>query len=225
MNGEEPDTIRVWVEQIGGSWFGVAYDYGCIIATAVAETRGRVIAYVRSAIRAGVSSQIVSSVIDENAADFGRDAVRILAAIESGDESAKRFTLSEKYVPEGLRRVLYAASAIPVGYASSYGNIANASGAVARGVGRIMATNPLYPIVPCHRVVGSDYALVGYGGKQDGVALRAKLDRLRAEAREYFEEREIETAVGLLKVFPVEWVIHRAAENVDDSGLQMMLFE
>jgi methylated-DNA-[protein]-cysteine S-methyltransferase len=46
----------------------------------------------------------------------------------------------------------------------------------ARAVGRVMATNPLPLVVPCHRVIGSSGSLHGYGG---GLAMKEAL--LRAE--------------------------------------------
>jgi methylated-DNA-[protein]-cysteine S-methyltransferase len=56
--------------------------------------------------------------------------------------------------------------AIPYGETATYGEIARAVGRPegAREVGGAMARNPIPIIVPCHRVVGSDGALVGYGG-------------------------------------------------------------
>ncbi|MCX7030853.1 MAG: MGMT family protein, partial [Spirochaetes bacterium] len=87
----------------------------------------------------------------------------------------------------------------------------------------VMSTNPLYPIVPCHRVVGSDLSLVGYTGRQDADALRAKLERLRAEARGFVEERVIGAAGGL-RVYPVERVIAKAAREGLDAGIQLSLW-
>lgn len=75
-----------------------------------------------------------------------------------------------------------------------------------------MATNPLYPIVPCHRVVGSDMSLVGYGGRQDSEALIAKLRRLIAESRGFKAEEEISLPYGRLTVYPAEWVINATRE-------------
>ena len=48
----------------------------------------------------------------------------------------------------------------------SYAELAVRSGfpGAARAVGRAMATNPLAILVPCHRVMGSDGGLHGYGG-------------------------------------------------------------
>ncbi len=56
--------------------------------------------------------------------------------------------------------------AIPRGEVRTYGQIARQAGspAAARAVGQAMARNPWPIIVPCHRVVGSDGQLTGFGG-------------------------------------------------------------
>jgi methylated-DNA-[protein]-cysteine S-methyltransferase len=65
-------------------------------------------------------------------------------------------------------------SQIPEGRVSTYGAIAVASGRpkAARAVGRLMHMNPNPIVMPCHRVVGSDGSLVGYG---QGVEIKANL--------------------------------------------------
>lgn len=78
----------------------------------------------------------------------------------------------------GFRRaVLEETMRIPAGETCSYGWIAEKVGnpRAARAVGRVMATNPLPLVVPCHRVVGSDGGLTGYGG---GLAMKETLLRL-----------------------------------------------
>jgi hypothetical protein len=67
-----------------------------------------------------------------------------------------------------------------------------------------MATNPFAPIVPCHRVVSSDFTLGGYGGGLD-----AKLAFLEREKRGYPNRREILVNGKKLQVFPVELVLKR----------------
>lgn len=56
--------------------------------------------------------------------------------------------------------------AIPYGKTASYGQIARELGkpAAVRAVGGANHHNPISIIVPCHRVIGSDGALTGYGG-------------------------------------------------------------
>jgi methylated-DNA-[protein]-cysteine S-methyltransferase len=63
------------------------------------------------------------------------------------------------------RQVLRIVTAIPYGRTSTYGAIARKIGRprAARAVGRANATNPMALVVPCHRVVGSDGSLRGYG--------------------------------------------------------------
>lgn len=77
--------------------------------------------------------------------------------------------------------------AIPYGATASYGDIARAVGRpnAVRAVGQANGRNPLAIVVPCHRVIGSDHSLTGYGGGIDrkryllaleGAQLTATLD-------------------------------------------------
>jgi methylated-DNA-[protein]-cysteine S-methyltransferase len=64
------------------------------------------------------------------------------------------------------RAVWEALMGIPYGETRSYGQIAKAIGQpqAARGVGAANGANPIGLIVPCHRVIGADGTLTGYGG-------------------------------------------------------------
>jgi methylated-DNA-[protein]-cysteine S-methyltransferase len=67
---------------------------------------------------------------------------------------------------------------IPYGSTVSYGDIARALGkrpVASRAVGSANGANPIAVIVPCHRVIGSDGTLTGYGG---GLARKELLLRL-----------------------------------------------
>lgn len=58
---------------------------------------------------------------------------------------------------------------IPYGHTVSYGEIARTIGSptASRAVGLANGANPIALIVPCHRVIGSDGTLTGYGGGLD----------------------------------------------------------
>jgi len=58
-----------------------------------------------------------------------------------------------------------AAMEIPYGETASYGEVAGMAGSprAARAVGRAMARCPLFPIVPCHRVIHADGSIRGWG--------------------------------------------------------------
>ncbi|MGB8624765.1 MAG: methylated-DNA--[protein]-cysteine S-methyltransferase [Candidatus Cybelea sp.] len=55
---------------------------------------------------------------------------------------------------------------VPYGVTTSYGAIAAGLGLLngARAVGRANGSNPIPIVIPCHRVIGSDGSLTGYGG-------------------------------------------------------------
>ena len=63
---------------------------------------------------------------------------------------------------------------IPYGATTSYGDIARRLGdpAASRAVGAANGRNPLPIIVPCHRVIGADGSLTGFGG---GLAVKRYL--------------------------------------------------
>ncbi len=64
------------------------------------------------------------------------------------------------------RTALKAVAAIPYGETRTYGQVAAQIGypRAPRAVGRANATNPMPLVIPCHRVIGSDGKLHGYGG-------------------------------------------------------------
>lgn len=64
------------------------------------------------------------------------------------------------------RRVRQELGRIPYGETLSYGELARRVGqpGAARAVGAANGRNPLAVVVPCHRVIGTDGALTGYGG-------------------------------------------------------------
>jgi methylated-DNA-[protein]-cysteine S-methyltransferase len=68
---------------------------------------------------------------------------------------------------------------IPYGVTTTYGDIARALGkrpVASRAVGAANGANPIPVIVPCHRVIGADGGLTGYGG-----GLPRKLTLLKIE--------------------------------------------
>jgi methylated-DNA-[protein]-cysteine S-methyltransferase len=64
------------------------------------------------------------------------------------------------------REVWNALRAIPAGTTITYGQLAASLGdaGASRAVGAANAANPVPIVVPCHRVIGANGALTGYGG-------------------------------------------------------------
>ncbi len=78
------------------------------------------------------------------------------------------------------REALQAVFRIPYGETCTYHDIAIEIGRpnASRAVGRANATNPMPIVIPCHRVIGRDGKLHGYGG---GEGLKTKEWLLRLE--------------------------------------------
>ena len=89
---------------------------------------------------------------------------------------------TSKLAPEGAPfelEVWRALEAIPYGETVSYGEIARRVGqpSAARAVGTANGRNPIAVIVPCHRVIGADGSLTGYGGGLERKRLLLELER------------------------------------------------
>lgn len=94
-----------------------------------------------------------------------RDAVAQLTEYFAGERT--RFDLRlELHGTAFQRRVWHALRDIPYGETISYGELAHRAEApgAARAVGAANGSNPISVIVPCHRVIGSNGTLTGYGG-------------------------------------------------------------
>jgi methylated-DNA-[protein]-cysteine S-methyltransferase len=96
------------------------------------------------------------------------------------------------------KRVWNALVQIPYGTTTSYGALAASIGSpgAARAVGLANGSNPIGLIVPCHRVIGADGSLTGYGG---GLPLKRAL--LAFEAENARGERDLFACTGLKRRF------------------------
>ncbi len=75
-----------------------------------------------------------------------------------------------------------AVAAVPYGATCSYADIATSLGqpAATRAVGAANGANPIPIVIPCHRIIGSDGSLTGYGG---GLDLKIQLLQLERQNR------------------------------------------
>lgn len=80
--------------------------------------------------------------------------------------------------------VRQAVMGVPYGQTASYGDIAAAVGKplAARAVGGVQARNPISFLIPCHRIIGSDGSLHGYGGF-GGLETKRWLLKLEAQSQ------------------------------------------
>jgi methylated-DNA-[protein]-cysteine S-methyltransferase len=89
-----------------------------------------------------------------------------LAAYFDGDLHAISGVITATRGTDFQRQVWSALRRIPVGHTTSYGALAAAIGrpTAVRAVGMANGANPIPVVVPCHRVIGANGALTGFGG-------------------------------------------------------------
>ena len=121
----------------------------------------------------------------ESPAPFA-DAARQLDEYFDGDRHTFDLVLKPTGTPFQLA-VLDALLTIPYGETASYRDIAEQIGHpnAVRAVGAANGRNPLPIVIPCHRVVGSDGSLTGFGG---GIETKAALLRLEKENSGLFSQ-------------------------------------
>lgn len=142
----------------------------------------------------------ILEIIEEDNAITG---ISIVSEMKKGEESplikqayyeiceyleGKRKHFTFKINPQGTsfqKQVWNALLTIPYGTICSYKDIAiKVSNPKAyRAVGNANHENPIMIVIPCHRVIGSDGKLVGYGG---GIKIKEKLLKLEREHYESF---------------------------------------
>ena len=83
-----------------------------------------------------------------------------------GRRQAFDLSVDLREVTPFTERVLMELSRVPFGQTATYSDLATRAGnpKAARAVGTIMNRNPVPIVLPCHRVIGADGSLVGYGG-------------------------------------------------------------
>jgi len=106
-----------------------------------------------------------------------RPLLKMINGYLCGAETAWNFDIDYHGATEFQRAVWEETRKIPYGSTVSYGELARRAGRpkAARAVGAAMGANPLLLIVPCHRVVGANGSLTGFGC---GLDVKEKLLRL-----------------------------------------------
>ncbi len=195
--------ISLYTKNIEGVWFGVAYDKEEVFATTFAFSEKRTLQGLLESVPFNIPFQHL-----EKPSVFAEHALGLLRNIYDGKDVSHSFSLATEHLSDYARKVIEIVSLIPLGYVASYGSVARAAGGSPRAVGRVMALNPFAPIVPCHRVVSSDFTLGGYGG-----GLKVKLDFLNREKRGYTAKREIPVNGKKVQVFPAEFVLRKVEKE------------
>ena len=151
---------RYRIVSTGLGWFGLVGSSSGVKAVVGPEPN-------ENAVRAEIASGYATAGEISEGADVPIDALSSgLASYAAGEDTDLNGTLDIDDGTPFQRSVWLALREIPKGQVRSYGQVARAIGRPrsARAVGQAVGANPLTVVVPCHRVVGSDGALTGFGG-------------------------------------------------------------
>jgi methylated-DNA-[protein]-cysteine S-methyltransferase len=117
--------------------------------------------------------------LDELSADFGARVLRMPKRVDRVRRELDQYFAGTRRnfdletdlspVPAFHRQVLRELARVPFGQVTTYGALAAQVGRprAARAIGGAMNRNPIPIVLPCHRVIGSNGKLVGYGGGLD----------------------------------------------------------
>ena len=194
--------VDIYVEKAEGVWYGVAFEDKKVYGTTFASTEKNALRSLSESVHRDVSGQ------PQKPTQFAKHVIALLKDVYDGKNVDQNLTLKSERLSKYAMNVIDAVSRVPIGYVTSYGEVAKAVGGGPRAVGQIMARNPFAPVCPCHRVLRSDLTLGGYGGGLD-----VKLAFLKREKRGYKSEKEIVLNGKKLRVFPVELAIRKAEEG------------
>jgi O-6-methylguanine DNA methyltransferase len=189
--------IEIYSQNIEGTWFAIAVIQQQIITSSFSADQQTTIKNVLSNVPFNMAFQAFHEPVPS-----AKNVFTILKRVYDGKKVDENLPLATTHLPAYTKRVLKTTEAIPLGYVTSYGAIAKAVGGGPRAVGNIMASNPFAPIVPCHRVVRSDFTLGGYG-----FGLKNKIQLLSREKQGFSCSKIIEVNDEHLMVFPVEYVL------------------
>ena len=188
--------IQVYSQKIGDMWYAAAIEDGRIFATAFSPRERDALQFLLKLLPYNRPFMAM-----EKTDGFAANVLEALKTAFDGKEPPCRFELTSKGLSNYTRKVLRCVSLVPVGYLTTYKAVFEVVGGGARAVGRALASNPFVLLVPCHRVVRSDFSLGGYG-----LGGETKLKLLLREDRGYEEPVELEVKDKKLVLFPIKYL-------------------
>jgi methylated-DNA-[protein]-cysteine S-methyltransferase len=151
----------------------------------IAISKRGLVAVEVSADQGELKEQLVHLGYQEIVIDQGKTSLALEQISEylNGEREVFELPINWSVLTPFQERALRATYEIPFGQVVTYGEIAGQLGnpRAARAVGRAEATNPMPLVIPCHRVIGADGGLHGYG-TGEGLATKAWLLELEQKS-------------------------------------------
>ena len=193
--------IFIHHQKLDDLWCAAAMKDDKILATGWSSDEQTVLRQMLASVPSDEPFQVA-----EKPSPLSEKVLKTVRLMIEGKDVVLNFKYEMAHLPKYTQRVLNYLAQVPVGYVTTYGALAKATGGGARAVGNVMASNPLAPLVPCHRVVRTNYTIGGYGGEVVGPGISMKLTLLQRENRGYKEPTKIKVDGTVLQLFPASFV-------------------
>ncbi|WP_077798706.1 methylated-DNA--[protein]-cysteine S-methyltransferase [Streptomyces sp. JHA26] len=155
-------------------WAVVDTDIGPLLLAATGDGLVNVVFHATDTVRDRALERLASRLgtrpVEAPGSPLPAEAIRQVRAYFAGDRQDFDLPLDWSLTSGFNRQVLRElATGVPYGSVVGYGDLAERVGLprAAQAVGAAMGANPLPVVVPCHRVVGSDGGIGGFGGGLD----------------------------------------------------------
>jgi len=189
-------VIHVYRRKIGDMWCAAAIEDEKVWATTFATNEIECVQQVLGSLPHDKPFQS-----EEKLGPLAEEIFGTLKSMLAGESVSWDFRLERSHLSKYAQKVLDCLTKVPVGYVTTYKALAEAAGGGPRAVGQIMALNPFPPLIPCHRVIKTDFSIGGFGGGKGSVKLKRSL--LQREDKGYEKPSKVKTECGSLEVFPV----------------------
>jgi methylated-DNA-[protein]-cysteine S-methyltransferase len=188
--------INIYHQKLDGMWYAAALEDDKVSATNFGSNESKVVKQLLESLPYNAPFQMT-----EKPNKLAEKLLTTLKSMFAGENVSSDFKFEMAHLPNYSKKVLGVLAKVPVGYVTTYGALAKATEGGPRAVGNVMAANPFAPLIPCHRVVRSDFTLGGYGG---GLDTKRKI--LEREDRGYREARKINVDGRVLVIYPVNFL-------------------
>jgi len=196
--------ISIYNQKINDVWYAAAIENNEVFATAFSpDNEEEALRHLLKNLPYNIPFQVT-----EKPSQLLAELLKTMKAIFDGKNISSSFKTAMDHIPSYTRRVLNCTSLIPVGYLTTYGAIAKVTGGSPRSVGRAEASNPFPLLIPCHRVVRSNFSIGGYG-----LGEKVKLQILQREDRSYEKTATLKVGDKTLPLFPVKHLRKNRGKN------------
>jgi len=192
--------IRAYYQKNGDLWCAVALEDEKIWSTAFATSEEECVRQLRENLPYNQPFTF-----EEKPSPLAEHVLGALKSVLEGKDASWDFKFETEHLPKYTQRALKCLAKVPVGYVTTYGALAKTVGGGPRAVGQVMASNPFAPLVPCHRVIKTNFSIGGFGGGSEG-GIKIKRVLLEREDRGFQKPSKIRTECGMLELFPVSFL-------------------